>query len=175
MLFSALVWTGNADTYIWNNPAGGNWSNAANWSPNAVPGPGDIAKITTGGTYTVTNDQDTAVGGIIVGNSLPLTGTQSFLVAAGVTLSPTAAVTVNDNGTFTVENGGTVYLADTAPLHLLAPGTNSGIIVWTNSDIYLYNDGTIADQGGLVNESVACSCWRAREESSVRCVQTTTS
>ena len=53
------------------------------------------------------------VGAIIVGNALPATGVQSFLVPAGVTLTTTAPITVNDNGTFTVENGGTLELANT--------------------------------------------------------------
>ena len=154
ILFSALVWTGNSTTLVWMNSEGGNWSDSANWSPVGVPGPGDIAEITTAGNYTVTNDLPTTlVGAIIVGNALPTTGVQGFLVPAGVTLTTTAPITVNDNGTFTVENGGTVELANTSPLHFVGLGTNFGIIVLTNSSIYIYNDGTITNHGGFVNES----------------------
>ena len=154
MLLSGLLWTGNPATLVWINPAGGNWSDAANWDPVGVPGPGDIAKITTAGNYTVTDDLPTTmVGAIIVGNALPATGVQGFLVPAGVTLTTTAAITVNDNGTFTVDNGGTVELANTSPLHFVGVGTNYWIIVLTNSSIYLYNDGTSDNQGGFVNES----------------------
>ena len=153
MLFSGLVWTGNSGTLVWTNTAGGNWSNSGNWDPPGVPGPGDIAKITTTGTYTVTDDQNTTVAGIIIGNALPLGGVQQFFVPAGVTLTATAPITVNENGTFTVANGGTVELASTAPLHLVGQGTNFGIIVVSNNNIYLYNDGTSASQGGLVNQS----------------------
>jgi len=30
---------------VWTNTAGGNWSTAANWDPNQVPGSGDTAWI----------------------------------------------------------------------------------------------------------------------------------
>ena len=131
MFFSALVvWTGNSATLVWTNVAGGNWSDPAGWDPVGVPGPVDIAKITTSGNYTVIDDLPTTmVGAIIVGNALPATGVQQFLVPAGVTLTATSPITVNDNGTFTVANGGTLGLANTAPLHLIGPGTNFGIII----------------------------------------------
>lgn len=95
MLLSSLVWTGNSITLIWTNPSGGNWSDSASWNPVGVPGPGDIAEITTAGNYTVTNDVPaTLMGAIIVGNALPATGVQGFLVQAGVTLTTTAPITV---------------------------------------------------------------------------------
>jgi hypothetical protein len=37
----------------WVNPAGGLWTDPANWSEGVVPGPGDIANIVLPGTYTV--------------------------------------------------------------------------------------------------------------------------
>ena len=59
LLVSGLLWNGKSATLVWINPAGGNWSNAADWDPVGVPGAGDIAKITTAGDYTVTNDLPT--------------------------------------------------------------------------------------------------------------------
>jgi hypothetical protein len=52
-----------ADTIVWTNTAGGNWSDAANWSPNVVPGQSDSGGstddvlITNAGTYTVVLDE----------------------------------------------------------------------------------------------------------------------
>ena len=36
-----------AGTLVWTNTAGGAWTNAANWSPNQVPGPADTAMLTS--------------------------------------------------------------------------------------------------------------------------------
>ena len=36
-------------TLVWTNTLGGNWSVAANWNPNQVPGSADTAQITTSG------------------------------------------------------------------------------------------------------------------------------
>ena len=38
-----------AETLVWTNTAGGNWSQASNWSPNVVPSIADTAEITTEG------------------------------------------------------------------------------------------------------------------------------
>ena len=51
----------------WNNPAGGNWSTAANWSPASVPGVADDAIITLNGTYTVTQDVAVSVNSLTLG------------------------------------------------------------------------------------------------------------
>ena len=51
-----MVTTACASAINWTNIAGGNWSVAANWSPNQVPGSADDAVITNAGTYTVTLD-----------------------------------------------------------------------------------------------------------------------
>ena len=38
---------------IWANPSGGMWTDPQNWSPQRVPRPGDIVRITKPGTYQV--------------------------------------------------------------------------------------------------------------------------
>ena len=57
------------------------------------------------------------------------------------------------NGSLTVASGGAVNLAGSANLSLYGPLTNSGTINVTNGFIYMYNNGTVAAQGGLVNLS----------------------
>ena len=150
-LISLIAWTGHSTTLVWTNISGGNWTDAASWNPAGVPGLGDIAKITTSGNYTVTLNQNVSMLGVIVGNQI--SGVQNFVVGPGVTLSATGPITINNNGTFLVAGGATLDLANTAPLYLLGPGTNSGTINLTNNFIYLYNDGTLADDGGLVNNA----------------------
>jgi hypothetical protein len=65
----------------WNNPSGGNWSVAGNWSPARVPAKGDTVFITLAGTYTVTLDVNDTVAFLTVGGA---TGAQT-LVANGRT------------------------------------------------------------------------------------------
>jgi hypothetical protein len=40
----------------WSNPSGGDWTNAANWNPNQVPGAADKAVLALGATVTVSVD-----------------------------------------------------------------------------------------------------------------------
>ncbi len=54
LFFIAAIQHLHAVNRNWTNTLGGDWSVAANWSPNGVPTGGDVANITNGGTYTVT-------------------------------------------------------------------------------------------------------------------------
>lgn len=58
-----------AATLTWTNTAGGTWSTAANWSPNAVPGAADTANITTPGTYTVLLDVHVTLDELVLGGN----------------------------------------------------------------------------------------------------------
>src|SRR5580693_7738636 len=40
-----------ANTYVWKNPAGGNWQDPTSWNPNGVPGLSDIASLTASGSF----------------------------------------------------------------------------------------------------------------------------
>jgi len=138
-------------TVVWTNTLGGNWSVAANWNPNQVPGSGDTAQITTSGNYIVTNDQNSTVTSFTLGGS---TGSQTLKVANGTVLtSASSSSTINANGSLTVASGGAVNLAGSAYLYMYGPVTNSGTINVTNGLIYMYNNGTASAQGGLVNLS----------------------
>jgi hypothetical protein len=149
-VLAAMATTGRSSTFVWTNTLGGNWSVALDWDPHGVPGALDIAKITTSGGYIVTNDQNTTVGGLILGSGV--TGLQYFLVPPGKSLTATGTITVNGNGSVTVASGGVLNLTNSSALYLSGPGTNFGTINLTNTYIYLGNDETSTYRGGLDNQ-----------------------
>jgi hypothetical protein len=74
----------------WNNPAGGNWSDASNWLNNLIPGPDDIAIIDLAGTYQVNVDVNATISRLHLGAA-----------------TDTQTLNVNSSRTLTVLNGGT--------------------------------------------------------------------
>jgi hypothetical protein len=83
----ALVSQTYCATITWTNSSGGNWSVAANWSPNQVPANTNDVLITTPGTYTVTLDLDpnffntvTNAANLTLGAGGGAAGVQTFLV-----------------------------------------------------------------------------------------------
>ncbi|MFQ5702731.1 MAG: hypothetical protein ACE5HT_01780 [Gemmatimonadales bacterium] len=92
--------TAQAATVRWTNPAGGNWSNPANWDLGVVPGAGSTVIIDLTGTYTVTLDVPTVtLGGLTLGGA---TGTQT-LALGGNALAVMGTSSVGANATVTVE------------------------------------------------------------------------
>jgi hypothetical protein len=57
----------DAGTITWTNTSGGFWNNAANWSPNQVPGSADDAVIASNGTYTVTLNASATINSLALG------------------------------------------------------------------------------------------------------------
>lgn len=119
----------HADLIDWNNPAGGDFTTPANWTPNTVPGAGDIARfnIPTGDVTWSTGiapgsiNFDTgatsfhlgALGGSTLttadGGSIAILSTltsagQTFTVNAPIVLTPASPTTA---GTYTFQNDGT--------------------------------------------------------------------
>jgi hypothetical protein len=119
----------HASSVTWTNVAGGNWSSAANWSPNQVPASGDDVIITNIGTYTVSLDVSATIDSLTLGGT---SGTQTLLVANTLILNN--ASTVGGNGLFSL-NGGT--------LSGLGSLTLNGPFNWSN--------GTIANAGLRLN------------------------
>ena len=126
-------------TIAWTNTSGGNWSVAANWNPNQVPGLADTAVIAAAGTYTVMFDASATIAGMTVGGT---SGTQTFSLSAN-TLTLNGPATINSNGEFNL-SGGTL------------DGTNgmiAGLLTWTGGAV---GDGslgcslTVATNGTLV-------------------------
>jgi hypothetical protein len=151
-----------AASVVWTNTAGGNWSVAANWSPNQVPAPTNTVRIAAPGTYTVTGDVgDLKVVALTVGGAgsgvqtFQLNGAQLYgaftVETGGVIASVSSEPTVNAGGSLTVLSGGTMNLG--AGLNLLSPCTNNGTINLTNGYLAYQNNGFVnAEAGGLVNQ-----------------------
>ena len=73
-LTAGLHFNTRAATITWTNTAGGNWSTAANWSPNQVPSGTDDAFITNNGTYMVTINATATAGTLTLGGASSLRG-----------------------------------------------------------------------------------------------------
>src|SRR5271165_4768211 len=56
-----------AATISWTNLSGGDWSAAANWDLNQVPGPSDSVVIAANGTYTVRLDVSATIASLALG------------------------------------------------------------------------------------------------------------
>ena len=86
----------------WTNTTDGNWSVAANWSPNSVPGSGDNAFITNSGTYTVTLDVIDTVSNLVLGGA---SGTNALSINANY-LIVSSIGSINTNGLLSLGGGG---------------------------------------------------------------------
>lgn len=139
----------HAANLIWTNTAGGNWSAAANWSPNQVPTPADNVFITNAGNYTVTLDQGAAVANLTLGTSPSATTNILYNGAYAITVADTITVRSNgwlqSYGTISVTNrldvqgqfafwGGTL---NGGGLVTVQPGARLTADAWQHT--YLYN------------------------------------
>ena len=171
---------------VWTNLAGGNWSVAANWSPNQVPGSSDNAYVTNSGTYTVTVNASVAVTSLQAGGS---SGSQTLSLAAG-TLSLNGASRLDLNSTLalsagnltgsgdviisgalnwsggTMSGSGRTIIANTGTLNLSTTThdlnrvlQNDGMASWT-AGVLQMNGGTFTNNGSFTaNSGATLSCY----------------
>ena len=121
----------HAATVTWTNTSGGNWSVAANWSPNQVPTNSDTALLTSPGTYTVTFDFNAnpssfyptvtlgAGGGASGVQTLAITNvtfgfTNLMVTKGGVLTANGAHLGQNTGPSLSVTNGGLVNCTNSA-------------------------------------------------------------
>ena len=120
----------HAITKTWNNPAGGSWATAANWTPAGAPQNGDDVVIALSGTYSVTYVPGTQTNL----NSFTLGG------ATGVQTLNKPAFTLNvANASFVTRNG---VLTQTA-------GTIGGAGSLTDDGVFNFSGGTVTGTGAL--------------------------
>lgn len=122
-------------TINWTNTLGGDWSNAANWDPNQVPGAADIAQITNSGTYTVTTSSNASVNVLTLGGAV---GRQTLVLSGGNFILGSIS-TGNAQGVFNI-TGGT--LGGTGGLILAGPLNWSG---GTITNLVQFNGGTFTN------------------------------
>lgn len=112
-------------TIGWNNPLGGVWTDAADWSGTVVPGAGDTALIDLAGTYTITTTASVSVGDLI-------------LNAAGATVAgPIGAAATVDLRAGTLDLGGGLLSQPTliGLGGVLADGSVSGAVIDSTTSV----------------------------------------
>ena len=112
LVLLVTLFTAHSTTIVWTNTAGGNWSIAANWSPNQVPGSNDTANVTIAGTYAITLDVNANVNDLTIGGATSgvqtLEGKSFTLVATNGTMSNGGIINLTNstlNGSMVVESG----------------------------------------------------------------------
>ncbi|MFO0826792.1 MAG: HYR domain-containing protein [Phycisphaerales bacterium] len=126
------TWDGGAGTQL--------WSDAANWSPDGVPGPGDDAIIDVAGSITVTINSAVTVSSLTCAETLVMNGNLTIGAAStisgafnwnGGTLSGSAPLLVS--GTATLASGSTKVL-DRMTLSISGAGSWDGAGGFTFTD-----------------------------------------
>lgn len=114
-----ITWNGGGQTT--------NWSEAANWTGNVVPGAGDVATFDGTSTKNATIDVSVNVAGIDI--RLGYTGT--ITKAAGVTVTVGASHYTQAAGTFAA-TGGTITVTGnwTVSGGTFAAGTSTVLFCW---------------------------------------------
>ncbi len=141
-------------TVTWTNVNGGNWSAAANWSPNQTPTASDNAVINTAGSYAVTLDINATIGSLALGAS---SGTQTLNITANsLVLTLNNASTINTNGVLamsssTLSGGGLLTINGLLNWSGGTIGGTGGLMVATNGMLNLVGNSGVLLQVPLTN------------------------
>ncbi|HTL16317.1 MAG TPA: hypothetical protein VL793_03720, partial [Patescibacteria group bacterium] len=139
-LFSALPL--RADNITWTNGSDGDWSIAANWNPNLVPGPSDTATLAL--SVTVSVNSPAAVGGLTL-SAGTLAGGATLTVNSNMTWS---GGTLTGTGGLTIRSGATLVMSGGTKLFVQRTIANFGTILWTGGDIWSGSSATVNNQSG---------------------------
>ncbi len=140
-----------ARNLFWNNLAGGNWNDAANWSANVVPGTNDNVIINLPGTVTINGPM--ACFGLTIGSS---SNAPTLTGGGTITLhGPSAWIngTMSGSGRTVVEAGSTLDIANTSGSGALLNARtleNRGTILWSRNFLGVIGGAVITNgQGAL--------------------------
>ncbi|MEX0326383.1 MAG: Ig-like domain-containing protein, partial [Puniceicoccaceae bacterium] len=148
-----------SEVVTWNNPAGGDWNDPANWQPARVPSGTDRALVALPGNYTVSltagvNTADLTVGGEGVGATLRLNG-QSLTLQQDSTVLTGSTFIIDLNGRLTMQNGTTLSVNGTLNF-IRGTITNGGTLALANGGTGTLSgssqkwiDGTLRNHGTL--------------------------
>jgi T5SS/PEP-CTERM-associated repeat protein len=168
-VFAAVSMVHAATIYTWNDPSGGAFQSADNWSPNGVPVAGDTAVFDRAGDYTVTFTADAAGEALAVGSDTVRMdlGARSYAVGSevqlGIASGDAASLTVSGGNLSSV--GGRIGHADGARGSLTIDGstwtnTNSGGLSFVqvghhgSGSLDIVNGGAVSADAGSIAASV---------------------
>ena len=165
VLFTALASPSSAVTVTWNNPTGGSWSIASNWSPAVVPDAADVTAVlpALSGPYQVTLDRSPALLELQVAEGGPSLDLGSYSIAS-VSQVSNAGTILNFRGLYDSNSlhnlaSGTVRAADGDVIQISGTVSNDGaIIVGPSAGSTLLVTGAVDSLGGtgtLVLEGAA--------------------
>jgi len=100
LMLGLVTGPAHATNIAWKTGSTGSWSVATNWMPAQIPGAGDVAIITAGGTYDVNINGNVSVNAINLGSS----GSPRLRVNS-VTLTTTTGISVGTGGTLELNSG----------------------------------------------------------------------
>jgi len=161
LCFALLVMAGSNSTQgatvNWTNIAGGNWSVAANWSPNQVPGPSDDVFVTASGTFLVTQDIYATINSLTLGGASgqqTITNNTEWLILNNDSIiQSNGTYDFNGNGDSGIGGGGgnlTVQGTFNWDGGQLYPGTS--LIVATNGVLNIEGPTTFWVYSALTNQ-----------------------
>ncbi len=129
---------------VWNNPAGGDFNTAENWTPNGVPTNADTAIINTNGTYIVTLSKNVALAGLTVGG----TSGAASLSLANHNIQLSGPTLITSTGKLSLSGGdisgsGTIIVAGTLAADSGSLIGTGGITVNSGAEFDLLGDTTL--------------------------------
>ncbi len=151
----------------WNNPAGGNWNDPLNWTPNQVPGAGDSAIISANGSYSVAITDARTVLNLTVGGG---SGSQTLEISGTGVCSFSGTMdgpglvrvlgvlnwesgTMSGPGTTEIASGGTMNLntATGKSLNSSRVVNNAGTIAWNGTGALTGTSAPVINNRGVLD------------------------